>query len=55
MSLLTDIKFFPRDVLTGSTAKVGDTFTAEFFGGPRAFTVTEHYGAWFMAELAGDQ
>lgn len=55
MGILPDFKFFPRDVVAGSAAKVDDVFTAEFFGGQRAFRVTEYHGDWFMAELAEEE
>lgn len=39
--MFDSIKFFQKDVISGSAKNVGDEFTAEFFGGPANFTVVE--------------
>lgn len=45
------IKFFPKDRISGKMNKVGDTFTAKFFGGKCKFVVVEHHGDFVMAEM----
>lgn len=51
MDLLTEIKFFPRDVIAGKAEAVNDEFTAQFFGSERTFKVTSHHGEFFFADL----
>lgn len=57
MSILANlpIKFFPKDKLSGSMEKVGDTFTAIFFGTVTEFEVCEVYGDMVMAYVKGDE
>ncbi len=48
--MLANVKFFPRDVITGRADAVGDVFTAFFMTGAREFRVTSHNGDVFYAE-----
>ena len=48
--MLSNVKFFPRDVVSGRADAVGDEFTAFFWTGNRKFRVTAHHGKLFYAE-----
>jgi hypothetical protein len=52
MNMLGYIKFFEKDVRSGSCEKNGAVFTAMFFGGERQFTVVDHKGDHFFAEIS---
>lgn len=44
-----EMRFFPKDVVSGKCRKQGDKFVAEFFGGKARFVITQHFGDYFMA------
>jgi hypothetical protein len=46
------IKFFQKDIISGSSAKVGDKFTARFFGEVAEFIVQQISGVSIFAVLA---
>lgn len=48
--MMSNVKFFPRDVISGRADAVGDTFTAFFMTGNKKFRVTSHQGDVFYAE-----
>ena len=49
-SLLSNLKFFPHDVISGKYAKIGDKFTANFMGFKTKFQVTEVHDGFVMAK-----
>lgn len=50
--MLDFIKFFEKDLISGSCEKNGAVFTAMFFGAERQFTVVDHRGDHFFAEIS---
>lgn len=50
-SILENITFFKKDVISGKANKVGDKFTAMFMGMKVKFVVKEHHGTFFIAEM----
>ncbi len=49
---MTDnLKFYPRDVISGIANEPGDQFTAMFMGYRRRFQVTENHGYCWFAKL----
>ncbi len=48
--MMSHVKFFPRDIVTGRANAAGDTFTAFFMTGNRKFRVIEHHGDFFFAK-----
>lgn len=44
-----DVKWFRKDIISGTVDKVGDTFTALFFGRETSFRATEVNGDMIMA------
>lgn len=48
--MLNTLKFFPRDRISGKMAKVGDRFTALFFGMKSRFEVIEVCSGFVIAK-----
>ena len=49
------VKWFARDIVSGKAEKVGDTFTAMFFGRETTFRVDELSHGCIMAFVVEDQ
>ncbi len=47
--IMSHIKFFPRDVISGKANKLDDEFQAMFMGRPMTFRVIELHSDFFFA------
>jgi len=45
------VKFFPHDIISGKAEKVGDKFTAMFFGAVEEFIVESIHGDVIMTSV----